>query len=253
MYSSPIASSVFRMLLFSFFSLKENLPKHNLLLKCWNTIGHFKWGRGHSRLFQPRLDPSSFAPPTHSIGHLSSPENANSQTLSVYPHLSLPLSLELRSPAADMATVLESIVVPRSSALPSGTLSPIAASSVSSFAGRVGLPHYTGLKIRSTHQTRSIGSLIYARRRGGLVVCEAQNTAVEGQLRYLSSCFPFCLEFWILFTCCVLYLEIKLNRLVYLYDRSFLFSFFATKRWFMLLIIISPFYVWHWSKFGIDG
>ncbi|KAK9938126.1 hypothetical protein M0R45_014882 [Rubus argutus] len=103
-----------------------------------------------------------------------------------------------------MATVLESIVVPRSSALPSATLSPIAASSVSSLSARVGLPHYSGLKIRSTHHTRSIGSLSYAPRRGGLVVCEAQNTAVEvpavsdasWQSLVLDSDLPVLVEFW---------------------------------------------------------
>lgn len=84
-------------------------------------------------------------------------------------HRRPPLSLELRSPTA-MATILESIVVPRSSALPSATLSPIAASSVSSRTGRLGLPHFTGLKVRSALQTsRSVGSLTYGpahRRRG---------------------------------------------------------------------------------------
>ncbi|KAL6129939.1 hypothetical protein ACLB2K_068321 [Fragaria x ananassa] len=69
-----------------------------------------------------------------------------------------------------MATILESIVGPRSSALPSATLSPIAASSVSSCTGRFGLPHFTGLKVRSALPTsRSVGSLTYGpshRRRG---------------------------------------------------------------------------------------
>ncbi|KAL6199173.1 hypothetical protein ACLB2K_028959 [Fragaria x ananassa] len=106
-----------------------------------------------------------------------------------------------------MATVLESIVVPRSSALPSASLSPIAASSVSSRTGRLGLPHFTGLKVRSALQTsRSVGSLTYgpARRRRGLVVCEAQDTAVEvpavsdatWQSLVLDAELPVLVEFW---------------------------------------------------------
>ncbi|XP_062011316.1 uncharacterized protein LOC133727933 [Rosa rugosa] len=110
-----------------------------------------------------------------------------------------------------MATVLESIVIPRSSALPSPTLSPIAASSVSSLTGRRELPHYSGLKVSSALQTaRSVGSLSYgpasglARRRRGLVLCEAQDTAVgvpavsdaTWQSLVLDAELPVLVEFW---------------------------------------------------------
>ncbi|PQQ21469.1 uncharacterized protein Pyn_07717 [Prunus yedoensis var. nudiflora] len=112
-----------------------------------------------------------------------------------------------------MATVLDSLVVPRSSALPSSAaLSPIAAaSSVSSLSGRSGLRHYRGLKVVSAVRTRSVGSLSYGpaaggarHRRGGLVVCEAQDTAVEvpavtdatWQSLVLESEFPVLVEFW---------------------------------------------------------
>lgn len=84
-----------------------------------------------------------------------------------------------------MATVLESLAVPRCYALPSNTLSPVAASSISSPSGRRSLPQFSGLKLRPSLVTRSLGSVSYGSssgvtRRGGLIVCEAQNTAVEG-------------------------------------------------------------------------
>lgn len=84
-----------------------------------------------------------------------------------------------------MATVLESLAVPRCYALPSNTVCPIAASSISSLSGRRSLPQFSGLKLRPSLVTRSLGSVSYGSssgvtRRGGLIVCEAQNTAVEG-------------------------------------------------------------------------
>ena len=85
-----------------------------------------------------------------------------------------------------MATVLESLTVPRSSALlPSFTRSHIAASSVSSLSARR-LPLFTGLKVKQSITARSLGSVTSSSRlarRGGLVVCEAQDTAIEGQDR----------------------------------------------------------------------
>lgn len=85
-----------------------------------------------------------------------------------------------------MATVLESLAVPRCSAFPSNnTPSPIAAYSVSSPSGHRSLPQFTGLKLRPSRVTRSLGSVSYGSssgvvRRGGRIVCEAQKTAVEG-------------------------------------------------------------------------
>ncbi|XP_050371215.1 uncharacterized protein LOC126789163 [Argentina anserina] len=106
-----------------------------------------------------------------------------------------------------MATVLESFLVPRSSALPSAAHSPIADSSVSSITGRLGLPNYSGLKVSSALRTsRSAGSLSYgpARRRRGLTICEAQDTAVEvpavsdatWQSLVLDAELPVLVEFW---------------------------------------------------------
>ncbi|TQD93393.1 hypothetical protein C1H46_020982 [Malus baccata] len=96
------------------------------------------------------------------------------------------LSIELRSSAA-MATVLDSVVVPRSSHLSSSTaLCRIAAlSSLYSLSVGALLLRYRGLKVGSALLTHSVGSLSYgpasrrASRRGELVVCEAQDTAVE--------------------------------------------------------------------------
>ncbi|TQD95961.1 hypothetical protein C1H46_018448 [Malus baccata] len=86
-----------------------------------------------------------------------------------------------------MATVLNYVVIPRSSTLPSSTaLSRIAVpSSLYSLSAGVRLPHYRGLKIGSALRTRSVGSLSYgpasrrASRRGELVVCEDQDTTIE--------------------------------------------------------------------------
>ncbi|KAG2677800.1 hypothetical protein I3760_12G113900 [Carya illinoinensis] len=106
-----------------------------------------------------------------------------------------------------MATVLESLIVPRAATLPSLTMSPIAASSLS--ARR--LPRFGGLRARPSFSTRSFGSASpipssgsQLARRGGLVVCEAQDTAVEvaavtdanWQSLVLDSEFPVLVEFW---------------------------------------------------------
>ena len=82
-----------------------------------------------------------------------------------------------------MATVLESVTIPRSYAIPSSTMSPITSSSVSSLSGRrnsAKLPEFRGLKIRPSSVTRSLGSVSsrLVRRSGG-IVCEAQETAVS--------------------------------------------------------------------------
>ncbi|KAF5460962.1 hypothetical protein F2P56_020797 [Juglans regia] len=104
-----------------------------------------------------------------------------------------------------MATVLESLIVPRASTLPSLTISPIAASS---FSARR-LPRFGGLRARPSFSIRSFGSVSpipssRLARRGGLVVCEAQDTAVEvaavtdanWQSLVLDSEFPVLVEFW---------------------------------------------------------
>ncbi|XP_059442506.1 uncharacterized protein LOC132174831 [Corylus avellana] len=80
-----------------------------------------------------------------------------------------------------MAAVLESLAVPRASALLSPTHSPIAASSASSLSARR-LPRFRGLRAGPSSASRSFGSVSLISRRAsrrGLVVCEAQDTAVE--------------------------------------------------------------------------
>lgn len=100
-----------------------------------------------------------------------------------------------------MAAVLETLAVPRASA-PIGT-SPV----VSLSGGRrsVKFPESRGLKIRylSTHASRGSVSSRLARR-GGLIVCEARNTAVQvpavadatWESLVLKSTTPVLVEFW---------------------------------------------------------
>ena len=85
-----------------------------------------------------------------------------------------------------MATVLDSLAVPRSSALPSSAFASIASSPVCFLSGRRGsmrLPEFSGLKIQPSLASRSVaaaGRSSRVGRRVGGVVCEAQETAVEG-------------------------------------------------------------------------
>ncbi|KAI4322929.1 hypothetical protein L6164_022578 [Bauhinia variegata] len=105
-----------------------------------------------------------------------------------------------------MATVLESLSVCRSSSLPPA----ITTSSISSFSSLRNsskLPHYRGLKLRQIAANQSSGfvnSSSGIARRGGRVVCEAQNTAVEvgsvteanWQSLVIESESPVLVEFW---------------------------------------------------------
>ncbi|KDP27045.1 hypothetical protein JCGZ_20980 [Jatropha curcas] len=112
-----------------------------------------------------------------------------------------------------MATVLESLTIPRSSALPKPTISPsVTASSISYINRRpaVSLPEARGLKVSfNSSMTRSFGwasqTLDRSRlARGARIVCEAQNTAVEvlevtektWQSLVLESESPVLVEFW---------------------------------------------------------
>ncbi|GMP52912.1 hypothetical protein CsSME_00018563 [Camellia sinensis var. sinensis] len=82
-----------------------------------------------------------------------------------------------------MAGVLETLTVPRASGFTSAKLSPIGSSSVCSLSGgrKSVLPEFRGLKIQSTSTTVSRGSVsLRLGRRGGRIVCEAQDTAVQG-------------------------------------------------------------------------
>ncbi|GMP52910.1 hypothetical protein CsSME_00018563 [Camellia sinensis var. sinensis] len=81
-----------------------------------------------------------------------------------------------------MAGVLETLTVPRASGFTSAKLSPIGSSSVCSLSGgrKSVLPEFRGLKIQSTSTTVSRGSVsLRLGRRGGRIVCEAQDTAVQ--------------------------------------------------------------------------
>lgn len=83
-----------------------------------------------------------------------------------------------------MATLFDSLAVVR---LPTAAFSPAATSRTS-----VLLPHCAGLRLRPAAATRLVASP--ARRiasRAARVVCEAQDTAVEGQLPFFSSLLIF--------------------------------------------------------------
>ncbi|GMN44835.1 hypothetical protein TIFTF001_014027 [Ficus carica] len=105
-----------------------------------------------------------------------------------------------------MATVLETFTLPRCSALPSRALSPMAISSASSPAARLGLPQFRGLKVAPTRSAGSVSSGPTSRvaRRRGAIVCEAQETAVvvaavtEATWKsfVLDSELPVVVEFW---------------------------------------------------------
>lgn len=86
-----------------------------------------------------------------------------------------------------MAGVLETIAVPRASAFSSARLAPIANSSSSS--GRrssVNFSQFRGLKFQPVRSPVSLSSQSKSVRRGGRVVCEAQETAVQGVSTLLS-------------------------------------------------------------------
>ncbi|KAK6934264.1 Thioredoxin domain [Dillenia turbinata] len=108
-----------------------------------------------------------------------------------------------------MATILESLTVPRS--LPSRTLAPIttaSASSITALSGRrrsVQIPLVSGLKIQSSFQRRTLSAPNERfGRRGVRIVCEAQETAVEvpvvtdakWQSLVLEAQLPVLVEFW---------------------------------------------------------
>ena len=87
-----------------------------------------------------------------------------------------------------MATVLDTLSVPRAaSALSLPTrphIAPAVPSSLSTFSARASFPPFKGLKVGPTFTARSLGPLTVTSRRAtsaGPVVCEVQDTAVEGQ------------------------------------------------------------------------
>ncbi|KAJ7948645.1 Thioredoxin like [Quillaja saponaria] len=104
-----------------------------------------------------------------------------------------------------MATVLDSLIIPRSTSLPSATFFPITASSVS--RNSANLPQFRGLKAGPSSKARFSGSLNQnptLARRGGRIVCDAQDTAVEvtavtdktWESLVLQSESPVLVEFW---------------------------------------------------------
>ncbi|XP_059661520.1 uncharacterized protein LOC132307707 [Cornus florida] len=109
-----------------------------------------------------------------------------------------------------MAGVLETLTVPRHAGLPAASLAPISSSSISALSGScksVNLPEFRGLKIQSRYSSRFMGSVSSRSRlvrRGGRIVCEAQETAVEvpavtdttWQSLVLESDSPVLVEFW---------------------------------------------------------
>ncbi|KAL3638389.1 hypothetical protein CASFOL_017760 [Castilleja foliolosa] len=102
-----------------------------------------------------------------------------------------------------MAVVLETLSIPRASAISSSSLAPLAGSSVS-HRGSIRFSEFRGLRIQSARLSSSVSSRSRLDRRGGRIVCEAQETAVEvpavtdltWQSLVLESDSPVLVEFW---------------------------------------------------------
>ena len=119
------------------------------------------------------LSPS---PPLSLLTLLSSLSSTPFWDLLLLPHLSLSLCL--------MATVLESIAVPRASVFPSSTIfaSSSRASPLSSSRVSLKTPELRGLKLRiglSTRTVRSASSRSGIVRRAGRIVCESSEATVQ--------------------------------------------------------------------------
>ncbi|XP_011082670.1 uncharacterized protein LOC105165382 [Sesamum indicum] len=102
-----------------------------------------------------------------------------------------------------MAVVLESLAVPRASALPSASLAPVAGSSVAR-RSYVRFSEFRGLKLQTARSSVSMSFGSRPHYRSGRIVCEAQETAVEvpavtdssWQPLVLESDSPVLVEFW---------------------------------------------------------
>ncbi|CAA0808523.1 Thioredoxin M4- chloroplastic [Striga hermonthica] len=102
-----------------------------------------------------------------------------------------------------MAAVLETLNVPRASAVPSACSAPVVGSSV---RPRVSLrsSDFRGLKIHPARSSAPLSSRLRLDRRGGRIVCEAQEAALEvpavtdssWQSNVLQSDSPVLVEFW---------------------------------------------------------
>ncbi|KAL8510288.1 hypothetical protein ACS0TY_017191 [Phlomoides rotata] len=98
-----------------------------------------------------------------------------------------------------MAGVLETLSVPRASALPSASLPPVAGSNSVRFS------EFRGLKIQPIRASVKLSSTQKLARRGSRIVCEAQETAIQGvpevsesawQTSVLDCDKPVLVEFW---------------------------------------------------------
>lgn len=89
-----------------------------------------------------------------------------------------------------MAVVLETLIVPRASVVPSASLNPVAGASISRCSS-IRFSQFRGLKIQQNQRVAPVSSTCKLARRGSRIVCEAQETAFEG-LKFFSS---FCLSF----------------------------------------------------------
>ncbi|XP_057797340.1 uncharacterized protein LOC131013284 [Salvia miltiorrhiza] len=97
-----------------------------------------------------------------------------------------------------MAGVLETLMIPRASALPSASLPPVAASA------SVRFPELRGLKMQPTRSSAKLRTTHKLARGGSRIVCEAQDTAVgvaavtdpDWQSLVLESDVPVLVEFW---------------------------------------------------------
>lgn len=107
-----------------------------------------------TNLTQP-LSPTFILSPTHNNTH------------------SCCLNIRLPPIFSAMAGLLETLIVPRASALPSASLAPLAGSTSVRFSD------FRGLKIQPTRSAVKLSSAGKARG-GNRIVCEAQETAVEG-------------------------------------------------------------------------
>ncbi|KAK6132681.1 hypothetical protein DH2020_033499 [Rehmannia glutinosa] len=97
-----------------------------------------------------------------------------------------------------MAGLLETLIIPRASALPSASVAPVTGSRSVRFS------EFRGLKIQPTRSSAKLRSTSNLARRGSRIVCEAQETALEvppvgdasWQSLVLDSDLPVLVEFW---------------------------------------------------------
>ncbi|KAL6570607.1 hypothetical protein OROGR_000157 [Orobanche gracilis] len=102
-----------------------------------------------------------------------------------------------------MASVLEILTIPRTSAIPAASLPPVVGSSVSRRRS-IRFSEFRGIKIQSVRSSAPVSSRSRLDRRGGRIFCEANETDVEvhavtdstWQSLVLHSNSPVLVEFW---------------------------------------------------------